>query len=255
MCIKINFLNILKLILIQGITIGISTNTFALDFKPGLGVDIGNRNMKFQDLYGKGHFAKNYYHISPYIQAQLSEYLDIQAGLEYSDTRKVLKQYAESELVLGNAGYTTVTDTNTFNSSRIKGEFIQMNINSNILSNKYNLPIKISIFMGISMLKLYSSFINVTLADLTAGRFPLNSVIMKMNSSKKVIPKFGLQLKYNLTKDQMLSFNLGYFWQKTSLIFLTTMDYRNHHVTSYQPFSIKPKNSTLLTAGFSYFIV
>lgn len=255
---KLNYIGtIRKFLPIIAIITAIPTNGLALEvmFKPSVGVDIGSRIMKFQDLYGKDHFSNHYYHVSPYIQAQLSEYIAIQAGLEYSDTRKVLKQYADDEPVLGNIQYTAIGDTNTLNFSRIKGEFIGLNFNSNVLSKRYNLPIMLSAFIGISMMKLYSSFVDVTQANLQDQDTSLNSLTMRINSSKKTIPKLGLQLKYTPTKYNMLSFKLGYFWQKTSLMPSLKMDNRIDHVNTMRNFLIKPKSSSLLMAGFTYAII
>ena len=224
-------------------------NSFASNFmfKPSIGMDVGSRIMPFQDLYGKGHFADHYYHVSPYVEAQLSNNLSIQAGLEYSDTRKVLKQYAENQLVLGNSLYTLDGDTNTLSFSRVKGKFIGLILNSNILCNKHNLPVELAFFIGINMTKIYSSFINVTDANLTDEDYSLKNLTTIINSSNTIIPKLGLQLKYNFKTNNKINFKLGYYWEKTSSIKISQL-YEN------ETFVIKPKNSSLLTIGFSYFL-
>lgn len=240
---------VLTLITTSIITCTPVNNSFAWNFmfKPSIGMDVGSRIMPFQNLYGKGHFANHYYHVSPYVEAQLLNNLSIQAGLEYSDTRKTLKQYHDLEYVLGNPVY-TITDTNTLSFLRVKGKFIGLILNSNILCKKHNLPVELAFFIGINMMKIYSSFIDVTHADLTNEDFSLKNSTTRINSSNTIIPKFGLQLKYNFKTNNKINFKLGYYWQKTSSIKTSQIDQNN------ETFVIKPKNSSLLTIGFSYFI-
>ena len=95
--------------------------------------------------------------------------------------------------------------------------------------------------------KIYSSFINVTDANLTDEDYSLKNLTTIINSSNTIIPKLGLQLKYNFKTNNKINFKLGYYWEKTSSIKISQL-YEN------ETFVIKPKNSSLLTIGFSYFL-
>lgn len=245
----------LALIITSIITCTPTNNSFAFNFmfKPSIGMDVGSRIMPFQDLYGKGHFANHYYHVSPYVEAQLSNNLSIQAGLEYSDTRNKLKQYHDLEYVLGHSAYTLTGDTNTLSFSRVKGKFIGLIVNNNILCTKHNLPVELAFFLGINMTKIYSSFIDVAHANLTDENYSLKNLTTIINSSNTIIPKLGLQIKYNFQTNNKINFKLGYYWQKTSSI-KTSKTQIDPRFAMPETFTIKPKNSSLLTIGFSYFL-
>lgn len=245
-CIK----NLKKLAITSVMTIVIPSGCFAVEFmlNPSFGLDFGGRCMRFRDLYGRDHFAKKHYHyFSPYLQVQLLKHVGIQVGFEQTEARKTLKQYRDEEPVLGNIDYTAGGDTNTLSTSKAKGKFIGLNFNSNVLFTQHGLPIELSVFAGISMTKIYLSFIDVTLADL--GNHPLSKQTTIINSTTKVIPKASFNLKYILPQNNKISLKIGYGWEKTSSITVYKID-----PETKLPFLVKPKDSHLLTIGFIYSI-
>lgn len=248
---KSNCINNLKHLVIAGVILIVTpSGCFSMEFmlNPSFGLDFGSRCMRFQELYGRDHFAKKHYHyFSPYLHVQLLRHLGIQVGFERTENRKTLKQYRRYEEALGHGWYTVANDTNTLSASKVKGTFIGLNLNSGILFKQYGFPIELSVFAGLSITKIYLSFINVTDANLRTRPLIIRTTIM--NSARKVIPKASLNLKYILPQNNKISLKVGYGWAKTSSITIYKIDPELN-----ASFLVKPKNSHLLTIGFIYSI-
>lgn len=222
-------------------------NCLAMEFmiKPSIGIDFGWRKMPFENLYGHGHFANRYYHISPYVSLQILEYLGIQAGFQTSNTKKNLKSYNRDEkwLNVDSGG----VDTSFLSSTKIYGEFVGLTFNTATFWQEL-IPTKIILFAGIATLKCKMSHSELI------GNYNNNLPASEnLNTGKKAIPKFSITLNSSIPKLDGLSVKLTYGLEKTSKLNVqkaTTIP--TYPANETKPLLIKLKNSSYVTIGLSY---
>ena len=212
--------------------------------KPSFGIDVGVRSMQFQELYGKDHFASHYNHISPYMSLQILEHLGVQAGFETSDTRKNIKNYDATEDFLG--ATTGGVDLRFSSKAKINGEFIGISMNTDTFW-KHSIPTELSLFAGITALKLKMS--HTELAGLNVGGANPPTITDNINTSKKICPKLGITAKMCIPKINNLSFTISYGWEKTSNL---TAQQITHITGVPQQMIVKVKNSSYTAIGINY---
>ena len=100
-----------------------------------IGLDLGVRSLHFADEYGKDHFAKHYYHISPYLELQLNKNLGLQVGYETSDKRSNLKLYGMNDNFLGAPPSPNGQVIRFFSKAKINGGGFKSENSSVIITN------------------------------------------------------------------------------------------------------------------------
>lgn len=216
-----------------------------LGWKLQLGLEAGRRDIHWAEGFGKDHFAKTLYQISPFMQIQLNDYFAFKFAYDTTNMTYSFKQYKENDFILNAEAYFPVGVATTVKVKGYRGQILFYPLAFD--QEKYKIQPFFTTGFSKSIVRLTQ--IEDDLAGVArAARTLIPLKQFRLSSHKNHI--LGVGLQYQMS-DHVIA-TLSYIKEKLKNIsYQHTITMANHPLET-STLSIKANKSTHLLFGLSY---
>jgi hypothetical protein len=210
--------------------------SFSLYSTPKIGMELGNRILKWQENMGKNHFAENLPQIDLFVEIPIFEQFSLKFGHERTIKRKSTAPYADGTIVLNSVDNPLFGDATYATTSKLVANYIDAVYNYTLLKTD-SYTTKFTVFLGLSRGQLKLTQENVSVPNIT------DLLSENLTTSKKTYLRKGIGLQSLLNNG--VGFNVGITHERTSKL-------KSILVTDTDTYMAEARNSIIFSIGISY---
>ncbi len=238
----------LKRIIAVALLVCASTPLFAagMTFQPNAGLDVNMRHQSFETKFGQGHFSEHYPASNIYLGNKFNRYWGVEVGYTQTYDQEKNVTYLPNDQVLGFLANLSEPSEKTY----ISNLFMQA-WNLNLLGFYPVCPklkTELTGLVGVAFEKMQLS--TVPIYD-----FPIANAVESWSSSRHALLRAGVGVRQMVTKN--FGLRAQGIWEDTSKLHtkvpvLLGQAGGVNTLGSQDFYTVKPKNSYLVGAGFFF---
>lgn len=233
-----NLIAFFVVLLFSSTIYAVANPTFILT--PKIGVELGNRTLKWQEGLGKDHFTENLPQLDLFIELPIIEQFSLRFGHGMTTKRRGLVGYADDSYILNY--FNQAGALNYLTETKLTANYIDAIYNYTLLQ-KDDYKLQFLAFLGASKTKLQLRQHELTLQNINTG-FDFDN----LTTDKKICIRKGIGLQYVL--DNGISFKLGVTHERTTKLKSSAPVYVLGALDGY--YNVEAKNSIIYSLGIVY---